>query len=105
MSVIKICSSIKFYILAVFDEVISVNFDNYLKGINYSGYVEIPATLDAGQHYYTTVRAVTNNGHVLTATTDGFMVDTTPPDIQIERFAYICYVHYFIMYFVMFSIL
>ena len=52
-------------------------------GISGSGKGQSQLTLSAGVQYYTSVRAVTGAGHVLESTSDGFMVDSTPPQIAV----------------------
>ena len=42
-------------------------------------------TLQQGSTYYTTVRGVTNDGHVLESISDGFLVDLTPGMVAFDR--------------------
>ncbi|KAL3873866.1 hypothetical protein ACJMK2_036950, partial [Sinanodonta woodiana] len=54
-------------------------------GIASHGYTHTNLPLDHGVTYYTSVRAITNEGNVLEAVTDGFKVDVTPPNIYLDR--------------------
>jgi hypothetical protein len=40
--------------------------------------------------HYSVVRGITNGGNVLESISDGFMVDVTPPRIQIDRYSSLC---------------
>ena len=51
----------------------------------FSGLGQLPVDIEHGGSYYTTLRAITNGGNILQATTDGFIVDTTAPIVKIER--------------------
>ncbi|XP_053400990.1 uncharacterized protein LOC123541000 [Mercenaria mercenaria] len=54
-------------------------------GLTSSGYAQTVVDLDHGGTYFTTLRATTNKGDILQATTNGFIVDTTPPDIMFNK--------------------
>ena len=62
----------------------------YYKGVVYSGVAQLPMTLQQGRTYYTTVRGVTNDGHVLESISDGFLVDLTPGMVAFDRLDLIC---------------
>ncbi|KAK6192291.1 hypothetical protein SNE40_003784 [Patella caerulea] len=49
-----------------------------------SGYGQAVVELESGKTYYTTVRGITNNGHVLESVSDGFTVDISPPVIKVN---------------------
>ncbi|XP_060596420.1 uncharacterized protein LOC132750448 [Ruditapes philippinarum] len=51
-------------------------------GLTSSGFAHTSVNLDHGVAYFSTIRAKTNKGNILQATTDGFEVDTTPPEIM-----------------------
>ncbi|KAK3104702.1 hypothetical protein FSP39_008103 [Pinctada imbricata] len=53
-------------------------------GIASSGYAHMNLALQANQTYYTSIRAVTNNGDVIQANSDGFIVDQSPPEIVFD---------------------
>jgi len=55
-------------------------------GITSSGYAQANLELKSSVTYYTTVRAITNVGSVLESVSDGFTVDTSPPDITLDRY-------------------
>ena len=57
----------------------------YFLGITSSGYAQSTLPLQPESTYYTTVRGITNAGNVIEATTDGFVVDVTPPSIKLDR--------------------
>ncbi|XP_053401006.1 uncharacterized protein LOC123523226 isoform X2 [Mercenaria mercenaria] len=61
-----------------------INNEEYVdgNGVTHSGFAQTAADLDHGKSYYTTLRAKTNKGDILQATTNGFVVDTTLPDIM-----------------------
>jgi hypothetical protein len=40
--------------------------------------------------HYSVVRGITNGGNVLESISDGFMVDVTPPRIEIDRYSSLC---------------
>lgn len=48
--------------------------------------------LKANKTYFSTIRGVTNEGHVLETSSDGFTVDQTPPVIGIDRFVSIIFI-------------
>ncbi|CAC5409205.1 unnamed protein product [Mytilus coruscus] len=54
-------------------------------GISSSGFAQANVQLKPETRYYSSVRAVTNDGNVLEAVSDGFTVDTTPPVITLDR--------------------
>ncbi|VDI27589.1 Hypothetical predicted protein, partial [Mytilus galloprovincialis] len=54
-------------------------------GITSSGYAQANLDLKSGVTYYSTVRAITNVGSVLESVSDGFIVDTSPPIISLDR--------------------
>ncbi|XP_076076023.1 uncharacterized protein LOC143046845 [Mytilus galloprovincialis] len=55
-------------------------------GISSSGFAQANLQLKPEiKKYYSSVRAVTNDGNVLEAVSDGFTVDTTPPVVTLDR--------------------
>ncbi|XP_076086791.1 uncharacterized protein LOC143057371 [Mytilus galloprovincialis] len=53
-------------------------------GIGGSGTAQNILSLEPGMTYYTTVRAITNDGSVIQAESDGVLVDRTPPTISFD---------------------
>lgn len=58
----------------------------FFLGITSSGYTQANLELKSGVTYYSTVKAITNVGSVLESVSDGFTVDTSPPDIILDRY-------------------
>ncbi|XP_067658325.1 uncharacterized protein [Haliotis asinina] len=56
-------------------------------GLASRGFGQAVLPLKSGVKYYTTVRGITNGGNILESTSDGFIVDQTPPTVQLESFA------------------
>jgi hypothetical protein len=54
-------------------------------GLTSSGFAQTVVDLDHGGTYFTTLRAKTNKGDILQATTNGFIVDTTRPEVQFDK--------------------
>ncbi|VDI54125.1 Hypothetical predicted protein [Mytilus galloprovincialis] len=54
-------------------------------GISSSGFAQANVQLKPEIKYYSSVRAVTNDGNVLEAVSDGFTVDTSPPVVTLDR--------------------
>ncbi|XP_052806219.1 uncharacterized protein LOC128235437 [Mya arenaria] len=57
-----------------------------LHGLGSGGQAQVTVDIEPNKTYYTTLRAITNAGNVLQTTTDGFIVDITPPNISILTF-------------------
>ena len=54
-------------------------------GLTSSGHAHATLPLKPETNYYTAVRGITNGGNVVQSVSDGFMVDTSPPLITIDR--------------------
>ena len=54
-----------------------------LSGLSGSGKAQAPVDLKHGKTYYASVRAITGSGDVLESTSDGVIVDQSPPDITL----------------------
>ncbi|VDI79784.1 Hypothetical predicted protein [Mytilus galloprovincialis] len=54
-------------------------------GISSSGFAQANLQLKPETKYYSSVRAVTNAGNVLESVSDGFLIDTTPPEVTLDR--------------------
>ncbi|XP_052806221.1 uncharacterized protein LOC128235438 [Mya arenaria] len=54
-----------------------------LHGIGNEGQAQVTVDIEPKKTYFTTLRAITNAGNILQTKTDGFIVDTTPPNINI----------------------
>ena len=52
------------------------------RGDGTTGMASAPVDLQSGQRYFVTVRAITGAGAILEATSNGLMVDTTPPHLE-----------------------
>ncbi|XP_052806226.1 uncharacterized protein LOC128235445 [Mya arenaria] len=52
-------------------------------GLENAGQAQVTVDISPNKTYYSTLRAITNAGNVLQTTTDGFIVDTTAPNISI----------------------
>jgi len=57
----------------------------FFLGLSSSGYAQANMVLKPNK-YYTTVRGITNVGSVLESVSDGFTVDTSPPDITLYMY-------------------
>ncbi|XP_022100316.1 uncharacterized protein LOC110984425 [Acanthaster planci] len=57
--------------------------DKDIRGLAGRGKAQSPLPLQHGVTYYSTLRAITNGDNVLEATSNGFTVDITPPEIVI----------------------
>ncbi|XP_070573951.1 uncharacterized protein [Ptychodera flava] len=60
--------------------------DTIGEGIHGFGIAQSLLPLEPGITYYTTVRAITGSGNVLESSSDGFIVDTTPSSMKINKF-------------------
>lgn len=56
-----------------------------LLGISSSGFAQAALDLDPGSSYFVTLRGITNGGNILQATTNGFLVDTTGPNVAFKK--------------------
>ncbi|VDH98959.1 Hypothetical predicted protein [Mytilus galloprovincialis] len=54
-------------------------------GVTSSGHAHATLPLKPETKYYTSVRGITNGGNVVQSSSDGFMVDVSPPTVIIDR--------------------
>ncbi|XP_076085507.1 uncharacterized protein LOC143056307 [Mytilus galloprovincialis] len=54
-------------------------------GVTSSGHAHATLPLKPETIYYSSVRGITNGGNVVQASSDGFMVDISPPTVNIDR--------------------
>ncbi len=67
--------------------IIILIFRQLSTGLAGHGKAQSPLPLQHGTIYYSTIRAITGEDHVLETVTDGFTIDRTPPSVHIMDFA------------------